>query len=64
MYISISEIDKRIIENACKNLDTDSKDYIEEIKYENYVNTNNLIELIENLLYKIDYLEEKNDKEG
>lgn len=59
MYIYLKKIDKTIIENALKSLDLKPEDYIEIIKEEECISTDNLIELIENMNYKLDYLEEK-----
>lgn len=59
MYIYLSKVNKTIIENCLKTLDLKIKDYIEIIKEEECISTDNLIELLENMNYKIDYLEER-----
>ena len=59
MYIYLKKVDKTIIENALKSLDLKPEDYIEVIKEEECISTDNLIELIENINYKLIYVEEK-----
>ena len=59
MYIYLTKINKTIIENALKSLDLKPEDYIEIIKEEECISTDNLIKLLENMNYKIDYLEER-----
>ena len=59
MYIYLSKIDKSIIESSLKTLDIDPKDYIVIIKEEECIKTNDLIELVQNLNYKVGYYEEK-----
>ena len=59
MYIYLKKVDKTIIENALKSLDLKPVDYIEVIKEEECISTDNLIELIENINYKLIDVEEK-----
>ena len=59
MYIFLNKINKSIIESCLKTLDLEPKDYIEIIKEEECISTDTLIELLQNLNYKIGYLEEK-----
>lgn len=59
MYIFLTKINTAIIENALKSLDLKIDDYIEIIKGEECISTDALIELLENMNYKLDYLEEK-----
>lgn len=59
MYIYLTKINKSIVENALKSLDLNIDDYIEIIKEEECISVDNLIELLQNMNYKLDYLEEK-----
>lgn len=59
MYIYLTKINKSIVENALKALDLKIEDYIEIIKEEECISVDNLIELLQNMNYKLDYLEEK-----
>lgn len=59
MYIYLDRTSKIIIDNVLKSLDLEEKDFVEIIKGDECIKTNDLIELIENLVYKNDYLEEK-----
>lgn len=59
MYIYLTKINKSIVENALKALDLKIDDYIEIIKEEECISVDNLIELLQNMNYKLDYLEEK-----
>lgn len=59
MYIYLTKLNKSIVENALKTLDLKIEDYIEIIKEEECISVDNLIELLQNMNYKIDYLEEK-----
>ena len=59
MYIYLTKLNKSIVENALKTLDLNIDDYIEIIKEEECISVDNLIELLQNMNYKLDYLEEK-----
>ena len=59
MYIYLTKLNKSIVENALKTLDLNIDDYIEIIKEEECISVDNLIELLQNINYKLDYLEEK-----
>lgn len=59
MYIYLTKLNKSIVENALKSLDLNIDDYIEIIKEEECISVDNLIELLQNMNYKLDYLEEK-----
>lgn len=59
MYIYLTKLNKSIVENALKTLDLKIEDYIEIIKEEECISVDNLIELLQNMNYKLDYLEEK-----
>ena len=59
MYIYLTRTTKKIIESGLKTLNLEPKDYIEVIKEEECIKTDDLIELIENLNYRVEYLEEK-----
>ena len=59
MYIYLTKLNKSIVENALKTLDLKIDDYIEIIKEEECISVDNLIELLQNMNYKLDYLEEK-----
>ncbi len=59
MYIYLTKINKSIVENALKSLDLNIDDYIEIIKEEECISVDNLIELLQNMNYKLDSLEEK-----
>lgn len=59
MYIYLTKLNKSIVENALKTLDLKIDDYIEIIKEEECISIDNLIELLQNMNYKLDYLEEK-----
>lgn len=59
MYIYLTRTTKKIVESGLKTLNLEPKDYIEVIKEEECIKTDDLIELIENLNYRVEYLEEK-----
>jgi len=59
MYIYLTKLNKSIVENALKTLDLNIDDYIEIIKEEECISVDNLIELLQNMNYKLDFLEEK-----
>lgn len=59
MYIYLTKLNKSIVENVLKTLDLNIDDYIEIIKEEECISVDNLIELLQNMNYKLDYLEEK-----
>lgn len=59
MYIYLTRTTKKIVESGLKTLNLEPKDYIEVIKEEECIKTDDLIELIENLNYRVECLEEK-----
>ena len=59
MYIYLTRTTKKIVESGLKTLNLEPEKYIEVIKEEECIKTDDLIELIENLNYRVEYLEEK-----
>lgn len=59
MYIYLTKINKSIIDGALKLLNIKSEEYIETIKGDECIKTDNLIEIIESLIYEMDRINEK-----
>ena len=59
MYVYLTRVSKNIVESALRTLNLKSEDYIEPIKGDECIKTDELINIIESLNYELERVNEK-----
>jgi len=62
MYINLNDVDTTMIKRAASTINKNEDDYVEIINDKEMVSISKIIELIEDLNYELERLQEKNEE--